>query len=91
VGSLIDTSIFVAVERGDAGVLAALERIDLASEDYAIAAITVSELIHGVARADTEARRMAREAAVESILATVSVIPSASPRRGCTAASEARS
>jgi tRNA(fMet)-specific endonuclease VapC len=75
VGSLIDTSIFVAVERGDTGVLAALERIDLSSEDYAIAAITVSELIHGVARADTEARRLAREAAVESILATVTVIP----------------
>jgi predicted nucleic acid-binding protein len=69
VGSLIDTSIFVAVERGDAGVLAALERIDLTSGDYAIAAITVSELVHGVARADTRPARSGR-------------VPDPSPARG---------
>jgi tRNA(fMet)-specific endonuclease VapC len=74
-GSLIDTSIFVAVERGDVVLAAALDRVDLSSGDFAIAAITVSELIHGIIRADTEARRLAREAAVESILATVPIIP----------------
>lgn len=42
--------------------------------DVAISAITVSELLVGVYRADTEKRRQGREAFVETILAQVPVV-----------------
>lgn len=65
-GVLLDTSFLIRYERG---------RRDLpAEEDLAIAAITASELLHGVHRADA-AHRPAREAFVEGILASVPVVP----------------
>lgn len=63
-GGLIDTSVFVAAERGKldlAGWLSAH-----AEERFAISAITVSELWFGVHRADAS-HRTAREALVRSI------------------------
>lgn len=64
---LVDSSVFIALERrGDVPTaLAAL----LPAETLAIASITASELLTGVHRADTPARRARREAFVESILA----------------------
>jgi tRNA(fMet)-specific endonuclease VapC len=47
---------------------------DLAAGEYAMAAITASELLHGIYRASTEAKRLARTADVENILASLSVI-----------------
>jgi tRNA(fMet)-specific endonuclease VapC len=73
VGTLIDTSVFVAAERG---------RLDLGAwlsarpdESFAISAITASELLHGVHRAPSGRRREARRAFVEGILATYPVHP----------------
>lgn len=65
-GVLLDTSLLIHYERG--------RRNLPAEEDLAIAAITASELLHGVHRADA-AHRPAREAFVEGVLASVPVIP----------------
>ena len=72
-GRVIDSTLLVAAERG---------RLDLqglrrrhAGEPFVLAAITASELLEGVHRADTEARRIGREAFVENLLRALRVIP----------------
>ena len=71
-GTLIDSSVLIAWERN---------RLDLesnlggyAEEDFAISAITASELLHGVHRATTPARRSLREAFVEGLLSRLPII-----------------
>ena len=71
-GILIDSSVFIASERGKLDLNAVLEQ--RAAEDVAIAAITASELLHGVARAGAT-HRPRREAFVEQVLAVFPVIP----------------
>jgi len=68
VALLIDTSLLVAFERGDA----AIET--LGDEDAAISVVTVSELLHGVHRA-RGAQQTRRRAVVEAILAAFDAIP----------------
>lgn len=65
---MIDTSVFIALERGVS------DLSELAGETVAVAAITASELLHGVHRADSASRRERRRAFVESILARVPVL-----------------
>ncbi len=66
-GTVLDTSILIDLERA--------RRVFRATEDdVAIAAITASELIQGVLRADA-ADRPERESFVEGILATVPTVP----------------
>jgi tRNA(fMet)-specific endonuclease VapC len=76
-GTVLDTTVFIELERSMRSLPAAHAMIAVAqrleaqlgeSEDVAIAAITASELLHGVHRA-TEAHRGRREAFVESVLA----------------------
>lgn len=68
-GTLIDTSVLIHWERGD----------DLPSvregTAVAISAITASELLHGVHRANSAQRRHRRERWVESILSALPVLP----------------
>ncbi len=66
-GTLIDSSVIVAIERG----VVAIER--LMDEPLVIAAITASELLQGVHAADA-ARRARREAFVEGVLASARVL-----------------
>src|SRR5439155_23055934 len=65
-GTLLDTSVLIDLERGRATLPA--------EEDVAIAAITASELLQGVLRADAR-HRPAREAFVEGVLAAIPTIP----------------
>ena len=72
-GTLIDSSILIAAER---------RTLDLDSimathgeEPVGIAAITASELLHGVHRAATAAQRRRREAFVERLLDVLPVFP----------------
>jgi predicted nucleic acid-binding protein len=71
VGVIVDTNVFIHFERRAAP-------IDLSlwepSEDVFISVVTVSELLMGVHRADSEARRQRRREFVEAILAGVSVL-----------------
>ena len=70
-GALIDSSVLIAAERGtldfDDNVLGF-------EEELAISVVTASELLHGVHRANEEARRARREAWVEGLLARLPVI-----------------
>ena len=69
---LIDSSVFIALERQNrpVGALAS----SAPDEPVALAAITASELLVGVQRADTPARRLRRESFVEAILDLVPVL-----------------
>jgi tRNA(fMet)-specific endonuclease VapC len=73
VGVLIDTSVLIALERGSEEVR---ERLAAEPEESAaVSAVTASELLHGVHRADSAVRRGGREDLVEAILATARVLP----------------
>ena len=71
-GTLIDSSVLVAWERDQLDLETQLA--DYAEEDFAISAITASELLHGVHRATTPARRNRREAFVEGLLSRLPII-----------------
>jgi tRNA(fMet)-specific endonuclease VapC len=72
-GSLIDSSVFIAAERGDPSVKAGLTLLDPAAGDFFISVVTVFELLHGVHRATPE-KRAAREAYVENALQTFPIL-----------------
>lgn len=81
-GTVLDTTVFIELERAMRALPAERAMKDVAqrlevqlgeSEDVGIAAITASELLHGVHRA-TEEHRGRRETFVESILAAFPVI-----------------
>jgi predicted nucleic acid-binding protein len=72
-GVVIDSSVFVASERGGFDFRARLE--ERSDEAAAMAAITASELLHGVHRAPAGAIKARRAALVERLLASVAVIP----------------
>ncbi len=71
--TLIDASILIAAERGrlDWDQVAA----EHAADEVALAAITASELLHGVHRAGSARMRTRRAAFVEQLLARLPVIP----------------
>ena len=69
-GLLIDTSLLVALERGEGESL----ETRLPDEERGISVITVSELLHGAHRA-TGARRARRRAVVEHILSALEPVP----------------
>ena len=82
-GTLLDTTVFIDLERAirrlpPATAMAAVsDRLEEQlgrDEDVAIAAITASELLHGVHRASTE-HRARREAFVEAALAAFPPLP----------------
>ena len=72
-GTLIDSSVLIAAERGRLDV-----REKLAAEPgepVALAAISASELLHGVHRAGSTAQRTRRRAFVEHLLSALPVLP----------------
>lgn len=71
---LIDSSVFITLERRRQP-LEALLRVASPDEPSAIASVTASELLVGVHLADSDGRRLRREAFVESILDILPVIP----------------
>ena len=70
---LIDTSFFIAMERAGQSPSAFLEQ--LGDDSVALAAITASELLHGVHRAESELRRGRRESFVNLILRSMPILP----------------
>lgn len=82
-GTLLDTTVFIDLERAvrrlppSTAMAAVSERLEEqlgADEEVAIAAITASELLHGVHRASPE-HRGRREAFVEAVLAAFPPLP----------------
>jgi len=72
VGILIDSSIFIAAERGRLSLEAHVAGQE--QEAVALSVITASELLHGVHRAVDQQRRVERERFVEGILARFPVV-----------------
>lgn len=70
---IIDSSVFIALERRGLSLAALAETAP--EEEGAIAAITASELLHGVHRASSPEQAIRREAYVETILSAVPVLP----------------
>ncbi|MFZ0887872.1 MAG: PIN domain-containing protein [Candidatus Binataceae bacterium] len=73
-GTLIDSSVVIAAERG----LLDLDRIlseHSDEEPLVLSSVTAAELLHGVHRAKSAAQRHRREAWVERVLSTLSVVP----------------
>jgi tRNA(fMet)-specific endonuclease VapC len=73
VGVILDTAVLIAAERGRFDMAAYLA--DLGDQPVALAAISASELLHGVERSRDPAIRRARGEFVEGVLANVPVIP----------------
>jgi len=65
-GLIFDSSVLIYLERDPRNV----EKIIAGKEEepYGISVITVSELLHGVHRGDSEKRRLEREAFVERVI-----------------------
>lgn len=70
---ILDTSILIAYERGSLD----LDRLvkGREKEPFGISVITVAELLHGVHRADSEKRRLIREAFVQKVIDTLPIYP----------------
>lgn len=63
---LIDTSLIVDADRGGE-----MLQASIGEQERAISVITMSELLHGVHRAESDARRVRRQAFVEEMLASI--------------------
>ena len=80
-GLIFDTSILIAEERGKFDMPGFLRHFP--SPQPIITAITASELLHGVERAQDPARRSRRQQHVEQILSSVFVQPFDLPQARC--------
>lgn len=67
-GVILDTSVLIDIERGKLNIENFIKGRE--NERFGISVITISELLHGVHRADSEKRRLKREAYVEKIIET---------------------
>ena len=76
-GIVIDSSVLVGSERSGRSVEDILEYIEsqLGEKELGVSAITIGEMVHGVRRARPEAVRRRREAFLEELVASVSVLP----------------
>ena len=72
-GVILDSSEIITLERSR-GIV---ENLVAGREDepFGISVVTVAELLHGVERADTEARRIRRQAFVEKVIEMIPVFP----------------
>ncbi len=65
-GVIFDTSVLIDMERGSPDIENFIGGRE--NESFGISVITVAELLHGVHRADSEKRRLKREAFVEKVI-----------------------
>jgi predicted nucleic acid-binding protein len=72
-GTLIDSSVFIALERRTRPIRDIVGK--QAGEFFFMSAITASELLHGIHRAASTDQRVRREVFVERLLGTIPVIP----------------
>jgi predicted nucleic acid-binding protein len=70
---IFDSSEIIALERDRARAESLV--VGRPDEPFGISVVTVAELLHGVERADTEARRIRRQAFVEKVLEFFPVFP----------------
>jgi tRNA(fMet)-specific endonuclease VapC len=73
VGLLIDTSVFIQLERSGQPCADALAQWQ--DEDWYLSCVTASELLHGVHRASDAGVRLRRTSFVEAVLAEFPIVP----------------
>lgn len=76
-GLILDSSVIIAAERRGETVESLLERIisTTGDQDAALSAVGLTELIHGIYRAQSPAQRLRREAFLDELLADLTVYP----------------
>jgi tRNA(fMet)-specific endonuclease VapC len=76
-GLILDSSIAIAAERrGDTPEQMVEQAIILAgNQEAALSSVGLTELVHGIYRADSEQRRLRRQAFVEELRAALTVYP----------------
>lgn len=72
-GIIFDTTAIIALERNHESLDALIA--DRGEELFGISIISTAELLHGVERADTEERRLRRQAFVEKVIEFFPVFP----------------
>lgn len=72
-GIILDTSVLIEAERGRLNVEDLVDGRE--NEHFGLSVITVSELLHGVHRADSRKRRLKRSAYVEKVIELFPVYP----------------
>jgi tRNA(fMet)-specific endonuclease VapC len=72
-GVILDSTEIIALERNRGVVESLVTGRD--DEPFGISVVTVAELLHGVERADTETRRIRRQAFVEKVIEMSPVFP----------------
>jgi tRNA(fMet)-specific endonuclease VapC len=72
-GIIFDTSVLIAIERSPHQIEKVIDGRE--DEPFGISVITASELLHGVHRADSEKRRIKREAFVEKVIEVFPIYP----------------
>jgi tRNA(fMet)-specific endonuclease VapC len=81
VGLILDSSVLIAAERKGKNARQTLAEIAVraAGEDVALSVVTVLELAHGAARADTPQRKATRQQFIYELMAAVPVHPVSAP------------
>lgn len=72
-GIVFDTTVLIAIERSPHQIEKVISGRE--NEPFGISVITASELLHGVHRADSEKRRLKREAFVEKVIEAFPIYP----------------
>ena len=76
-GLILDSSVVIAGERRGHTVRQILEQFksDYGESEIGLSVVTIVELVHGVQRAETEQRRLRRQAFVDELIRDVPVYP----------------
>lgn len=74
-GQVIDTSVFVTMERRELGLASLLAASPVPGEEVFLSSFTVSELLAGFHTAPLGSRRQQMEAFLEAILETIPILP----------------
>ena len=72
-GIIFDTSAIIGIERGHESLNALIAGRE--EEPFGISVVTAAELLHGIERADTEERKLRRQAFVENVIESFPVFP----------------
>ena len=76
-GLILDSSVVIAAERGGHPVEQLIDRVVklMGDQDAALSAVGLTELIHGIYRAQTPQMRARRESFLRELLADLTVYP----------------
>lgn len=72
-GVIFDASVFLAIEQSPHHLDKVINKRE--KKPFGISLVTVSELLHGVHRADSKKRRLKREAFVEKVIELFPIYP----------------